>query len=385
MKKKFLCILLAFVLLISLVACKNADESSDTTDTNVDTPDVTDNLETDDETDNELDEDKEVFTTTYNLTHNTKGVKVLGVRSLKSDGQINCDWTGSGIEMKINHNGGNITFLAKSSHGCLFKAYVDEVIQKNPTQYYTVTNEFTKIVIKNVAAGEHTIRLVKVTGHTLARATLYNVTFAGTIIEDGVKDNDLHIEFVGDSISCGWGVIGTYDGGFGSQDGELAYPMKTAKALGADYSVTALSGQGLLYGTMRIDEGYLLSSMLRDRTAKYDFERKADVVVVNVGTNDYNKQGITAADFKAAYKSFLETVKQKNGDDCKIVCVYNVMNDTYSSEIVSAVSEAGGENNDIYLLKLDRSTNNKAGGHPSIKDNEKYTSVLTEFIKNILK
>ena len=389
MKKRLLFALLVFVLLTSLVACGSGDETADTTQTNADTSEATDIVtDTDDVTDNKTDGDEEVVTTTYNLTHYTKGVKVLGVRALKSDAQINCDWTGSGIEMKINHMGGDIVFTAKAVNGCQFKVYVDGVIKKNPTQYSTVTGEVTKITIKNVEAGEHMIKLINVTGHMLSRATLYNVTFKGTIIEDGVKDNDLYIEFVGDSISCGWGVIAPYDGTFGAQDGELAYPIKTAQALGADYSVLGLSGQGLMCYTQQIDEGYLLSSMLRDRTAEYDFERKADVVVINVGTNDYNYRNqlnISKADFRTAYKDFLNTVKEKNGADCKIVCVYNVMNDTFQNEIIGAVSELGGEESGIYTLMLDRSTNNKAGGHPSVEDNEKYTEVLTAFIKNILK
>ena len=391
--KRIVCILLTLLLIISFVACDDEGEAEQTDNTTAatttDAGEPNKNPPTNDVTINKGD-NAQMVTNTYNLTHYTKGVKVLGVRALKSDAQINCDWTGSGIEMKIDHKGGDIVFRAKSTAGCLFKAYVDEVIQKNPTMYTTVTNQMTEIVIKNVAAGVHMIRLINVTGHMLARASIYSVTFAGTIIDDGVKDNDLYIEFVGDSISCGWGVIGPNDGTFAAQDGELAYPLMTAKALGADYSILGLSGQGLMCYTQQIDEGYLLSSMLRDRTVQYGFERKADVVVINVGTNDYGYRnqaqlGITESAFRSEYKSFIETVKSKNGADCKIVCVYNVMNDTFQNEIMGAVSELGGEESGIYTLRLDRSTNNKAGGHPSAEDNEKYTKVLTEFIENIIK
>lgn len=385
--KRILCILLTLLILVAFVACNGEGEQTDSTTAITTTAtDVSDKPSGDDNGNNENNNGDEVVTTTYNLTHYTKGVKVLGVRALKSDAQINCDWTGSGIEMKIDHKGGDVVFTAKAVNGCLFKLYVDGVLTKNPTQYTTVTSEIKEITVKNLEPGVHHIRLINVTGHMLSRATLYNVTFKGTIIEDGVKDNDLYIEFVGDSISCGWGVLPPNDGSFGAQDGELAYPVKTAQALGADYSVLGLSGQGLMCYTQQIDEGYLLASMLRDRTVKYDFERKADIVVINVGTNDYNYRnqlGITEAAYRSEYKAFLNTVKEKNGADCKIICLYNVMNDTFQNEIIGAVSELGGEANGIYHLSLAKNT---TGGHPSVSDNEKYTETLTEFIReNILK
>lgn len=370
--KKILCIILTVFMLVSLVSCKDADGVTDTEQTES----IGTQANTDTETETEKTEVKDLTPITYPLNHYTLGVKVLGVRSLESDSQINCDWTCSGIEMNIEHNGGNITFSVGASAGCYFRAYVDGEIFKSPNTYYNVPKGRTILTLKNVPEGTHTLRLVKVTGYTLCRAEIYSVSFAGKILDNSPAANELYIEYIGDSISCGWGVIGAHDATYTAQDGTLAYPYLVSEALGADYSITALSGQGLLVGNPGIPKGYLYGSALRDDTTKYTFSRKADIVVINIGTNDYSQKRDSVSEFKAAYAALLETVREKNGDDCKIICIYNTMNDTFS-EVLKELCE-GKESSGIYLIKFDKTSS----GHPTTSENKAYTTVLTNFIKN---
>lgn len=324
----------------------------------------------------------EMEPTTYPLNSSTKGIKVLGERCLASDTQLNCDWTGSGIEMDIKHAGGDIIFTASASSDCYFRAYIDGEVCKNDTMvYFIVGKSSSQIVLKDVPYGEHRIKLIKVTGYTLARAQLHSVRFAGLIKEIAPADNDLYIEFVGDSICCAWGTIGTKDGKYTGQDGTLAYPLRLAEALSADYSVTALSGQGLLCGDPGMIRGYLYESAMRSTDKQYDFARQADIVVINIGTNDYtNRSRIDAASFRTAYFNFLKTVIEKNGEDCVIYCLYNTMNDTFYEQILSAVEELGGTAKSIYTLKMIRATRGSAS-HPSSEENEYYAEVLKEVLQ----
>ena len=330
----------------------------------------------------------EKVSTTTKLSSNTLGIKLLGERFIYSETQINCDWTCSGIEFVLNSIGGDLTVEAGSAKPCYFRVFVDgyEWVSKKGSDYYEVKGD-TRFVVPAIPAGEHTVRIVKVTGHTLATAQLYSLTYYGTISETAPADQELYIEYLGDSISCGWGVVGAHDGSYSAQDGALAYPYLLSQKLNADYCVTALSGQGVLFHgapNVNMTTGYLLTSPNRDGAVTYDFARKADVVVINMGTNDYSNRnkgdGITEAQFADAYKALIQTVREKNGADCKILCLYNTMNDTFANAILSVCNELGGQKAGIYSHEMTRT----ASGHPTVKENEAYVTALEAVMNHIL-
>ena len=322
---------------------------------------------------------------TYPLRTAMDGVKILGERHMESDTMIPCDWTGSGFEIDVDHHGGDIVFTASATADCLFRAYVDGEEWATSTyaadsELYHVTKSLTTLTLKDVPAGERRIKLIKVTGYTIARAQVHDMSFCGTISKYAADPNELYIEFVGDSICCAWGTIGGHTGAYTDQDGTLAYPLKIAESVGADYSVTALSGQGLIYGpSCSMAEGYLYPSPLRNKNKQYSFERQADIVVINIGTNDYSNRtaaNIDKARFKAAYLAFLKTVAEKNGADCQIYCLYNTMNDTFKDAILEAVAEFGGEAKNAFTFEMTKA----ASGHPTIEENEKYTADLLKLM-----
>ena len=328
-------------------------------------------------------DDESLVKKTVLLNSNTSGIKILGVRHLPSDSQLNCDWTGSGFEMNIVHEGGDIVFFGDSTNPCYFRVYIDGVaaLTEGGSVYHTLGVAPNKIVLADIPTGVHNIKVIKVTGYTLARAQILSVNFAGSIKQDAPTDNELYIEYVGDSISCGWGTIGEHGGAYTDQDGTLAYPLIVSDRLSADYSVTALSGQGLCLGNPGVTDGYLYGSALRSKDTQYAFTRKADAVVINIGTNDYWNVNVTESQFKAAYKAFLETVREKNGEDCKILCLYNTMNDTYSKVLLEACAEFGGETAGVYTYKT-AITNN--GLHPNIAEQSALADAVVEQLADIL-
>lgn len=65
------------------------------------------------------------------------------------------------------------------------------------------------------------------------------------------KAKDLKIEFIGDSITCGYGVDDEdkeHHFKTSTEDVTKAYAYKTAKALNADYSMVSISGYGIISG-----------------------------------------------------------------------------------------------------------------------------------------
>ncbi len=374
----------AIAVLLVLVTAVSCFTACDNSNINSEEPITTDEItEARDDDEDDGDNEGEPITEPifYPLNSSTPGIKILGERYLASTAVINCDWTGSGIEMDVDHHGGDIVFTASATADCLFRVYVDGEAWEKGTYsdpaYYKVTKNLTYIKLQDVPVGEHRIKVIKVTGYTIARAQIHYVEFCGTICEEAPEQNTMYIEFVGDSISCGWGNIGNHQGAYTDQDGTLAYPLMISDRLNADYAVTALSGQGLIYGpSCTVTEGYLYGSPLRSKDKKFAFERKADIVVINIGTNDYsqrNNANITKASFKAAYLAFLRTVAEKNGPNCQIYCLYNTMNDTFKDAIIEAVAEFGGAAKNAYTYEMTRANGNQ---HPNLAEHEQYTEDL---------
>ena len=328
------------------------------------------------------DEPEMVF---VNVNSNMQGIRILGERNLASDKQINCDWSCSGIEFYINNTGNSIQFGIYG--GGYFRAYIDGEawMASDHDPYYRLSYGGGAITLENVPQGTHLVRLVKATEY--AGTYLSWMKFAGEILPDAPARKELYLEFVGDSITCGWGLSsGSLDGleAYHYDDGTLAYPYLLARALDADYSVMAQSGQGLICRGARIPKMYLHSGAELSDSALYSFDRKPDLVVINIGTNDVyckDEEQITEEAFRTAYRDFLNLVREKNGEDCKILCLYNAMNDTYQDVIHSIAEELGGEASGIWEYQLPRANN---GEHPNIAEHRNYADLLLPLIKDIL-
>ena len=391
MIKKIFCITMAILMLFCFASCNNDGIDAETTEAS-ETSALPKNSKDDPKNNKNETEGQGLQTVTYPLNSRSWGVKTLGVRTIESDTQINCDWSCSGREINIAHYGGDITFSVGSSHSCHFKVFVDGELVKGPkipTQYHVIDSDKDEIVLKDIPEGEHTIRLVKATGYTLARAQIYSVAFAGEILEQVNEEDKLYIEFIGSNICCGYGTVGNNTASYMDQDGTFAYPYLVAETLGADYSITALQDHGLLTGVPGIQAGYTYASPLRNSETKYAFARKADVVVINLGTEDYSASADQRKieEFATAYMQLINTVKENNGKDCKIVCLYNAVNDNFATVLNAMLSNR--QDQGIYLLKLDRALEKDPdiyAKYPTILDNRGYAAAVVDFLNdNVLK
>ncbi len=380
MTKKIIASILALILLASLAACATDEpETPDSSDAPANSESTNDSENSGENGGDEtpLPEQKPV---NIKLNATAKGIKLLGERALSSEDEILCDWTGSGIEFVLDTNGGEVVFSADSDAPCYFRAYINGIEWKNSenSAYYKVDGK-TELTLPSIPAGKQTITLIKVTDNNLARASLSAVTVKGTIVETAPADKELYIEFVGADVAAGLGVLGDA-ADYTKQDGTYAYSYLVAKALGADYAITALSGQGAKYNdnsSYNLDDGYLAASPIRNPIAFHDFTRKADAVVIDLGVNDL-ANGVTADQFKTAYKRIVNTVIEKNGEDCKVVCV---VSGAYADEIATVCSELGGQKSGFYTVNV----NAPAGTYATVSEQASLADVIRSAVDKALK
>lgn len=330
---------------------------------------------------------------------------VMG-RSAADGSGITMDDTAAGILFRARCSGTVTVEITARMTDSTFAAYnflyftvfVDGERQEERLKISGTTRKpqaFTLTLAENLPKGDHTFEFYRQTESQKGLVTLEAVTLDGTFLKPPEKK--LRMEFIGDSITAGYGNLSAAEPNAGSpdiEDGTQSYAFLTARELNAAHSILAMEGHGLVGGWGReynVPKTYPYTSWYRDHTEAglYGFEDPADVVVVNLGTNDWATRtqaqygnNITTLDFKNAVKSFSETIRAKN-PDAKIVWAYGMMvsgTSGYNTAIVEAVAGMGGEKSGLYTVALPFG-NHGAGGHPDIAEQQAAADTLTAFLK----
>jgi hypothetical protein len=227
---------------------------------------------------------------------------------------------------------------------------------------------------------------------------LLSVSFFGELA-GAAKDKEFYIEFIGDSITSGYGnlcVGGTSNPGAAvNSDGTDTYAFAAAELLGVDFSMISCSGIGIHRGYtnengkgFNIDQFYRAESFYRDRNVAYDFEGKRvpDLVVVNLGTNDQSfvrqLPDYDTEEYVNGVKKFVAQVREAYGDpDLPIVWAYGMMGTAMSDYTKTAFQALGGEEAGLYTVELQKNSAG-GGGHPFYIAQRKAGEQLANFIRD---
>lgn len=414
--------LLAAVMMFAFVGCNGettpttesgTPATSDTTDT-TDTTETTETTETTQSSENNPGntEPKEepLKRKTFEVLQNLDKIKVNG-RGIEADGGITADWSASGIEFNAYCEGSVKIYTKANCTGIItFQVFVDGVEQKTPAIFNN--GESGKLIVRGLARGNHNIRLVRKTmvesGNVGQLISIQKIEIFGELAERPA-DKDLMIEFLGDSITCGYGIDGyIVDENTGKKtdtlpNGSYTWAVQVAEALNADFSTMSISGLGVYLGTSRHNErnlsmstAYDLNNWYRSTSTKHEPTRKADIVVINLNTND-NAQVKALVDddlerakqeYIAAVKLLIQKIKATHGEDVKIVWVGGMMSNSSNPDNVRAdtwlkelFAELGGEAAGYYLkMDLDRNGSGPAG-HPVAEYHEENAKKIVGYIK----
>ena len=351
--------------------------------------------------------------TTY--TASAENVKYLG-RTYFSEDKLYCALSGSGAEFSFN--GTKCVIKIKGDSTCMGGAaqadnqarvaiYVngERVVDDMVDQ---LIEEYT--VFESETAQDVTVSVVKLSESPMSTIAIEQINVTGTVIKP-TAEKDLLIEFIGDSITCGYGSDDPVKENHFStktEDVTKAYAYKTAQALNADYSMVSFSGYGIISGYSTNDKpvtaqtvpqfytklGYSWSSNgdFKPSNVEWDFtKRQPDVIVVNLGTNDdsYTKTEIDRREaYAAEYVTFLKLIREKN-PDAKIVCTLGIMGDRLFDMVQLAADNYKAEtgDNNIYTMKFDVQNPDdgySADWHPSVTTHDKAAAKLTAELKSIL-
>lgn len=330
----------------------------------------------------------------YLLSDVSQNLKLLG-RTYEDAGRIICDHTASGIAFDA-YIQGDLLLNVETTGDTYFTVYVDD--QRLDTRYHAVGPE-TLVISgweKAEALSFHTFRIVKQTEASWSTAELLSMDFYGKLM-GATKNRALYIEFIGDSLSCGYGNLWTKNAAHASsesgialyEDGTQAYPYLTAEGLNADISVMSYSGIGLDLSWvntdgngLRIMDFYKMRSYSRDKETEFDFAstRTPDVVVINLGCND-SAMGSPKDAFQNRVKELIQFIRKEYNAKIPIVWVYG-MGDSTAGWVETTFRELGGEEEALYMVQL-RPDSSGGNGHPSKNAHKTNAAILSNYLRSI--
>lgn len=270
---------------------------------------------------------------------------------------------------------------------------------------------------RGLPSGRHTVKIYKRTEASCGEAAFLGFqVLGGSGLVQGDPVPERRLEFVGDSITCGYGNMISvmnpekYPFTPANENSAQSWGALAAKALGARFVSTSYSGRGIfrnIDGTTQGVVPQLYDSVFPDRPGRVKWDHALyhpHVVVVNLGTNDYsseaNKKDLDKETFdaslRAAWKGFIARLREIHGKNLKVVCVVGPMlGDGYPagqmalsrdraavSGVVDELKDAGDEN--IWFLELQpQSAPFGEDWHPDGATHRRMAREITELLKEI--
>ncbi len=204
------------------------------------------------------------------------------------------------------------------------------------------------------------------------------------------------IQFIGNSITCGYGNLGddqTCPFSPATEDGFQAYGAIAARELRVRYTAVCYSGRGVWRNYDGSKDGILYDLYQRyhpmDEEASYPFDEPSpDVVAINLGTNDFAKGIPPADDYKGAFRKLIALVKEHHPNAALFLLGSPMLEGerltlqrTYLSELVEELQAEGMEQ----VYHFDLTTQGPLGygcsWHPNLAQHELNGQELAAFIR----
>ena len=306
---------------------------------------------------------------------------------------LEMDTTSSGFEFYFNGSG-DVTLQATVKCTYSDDMYLTVIVDGVRSRLCVDTNkkgstvDMTLPIASGLANGLHHVEVYKQSEAIVTHFRANTITFNGAPISTPPLDK-VTMEVVGDSISSGasmWSPA-THSESIPADypyylDGTKTYAYLTGQALGANVRVTQASGYGCVdgYNTdgMNLQKLYPYTNYWRSSSNLYAFDPPADIVVINLGTNDGMSGKVTDAQFKEGALNLMTLAREKNPGS-KIVWCTGMMGTFFPNVLKEAVAELGGAAAGYFFCELPYGAD---GGyaHPNVAQHATAANVLAAFL-----
>ena len=338
-------------------------------------------------------------------------VKLLGRALVRDDilrltlSGTGCEFTFTGCKLALTvgvdndcFNDGRRCNMPRIAILCDGRIIVKKLIEQRSERFDIVSSE-TPVT--------KTIRIVKLSECAFSHAEVSPAeTDDGAVIAP-TADKPLKIEFIGDSITCGYGVDDSNlqsEFSCAAENAMKSYAYIAADLLGADYSLFSYSGYGIISGysgdgvrnTRELlppyyeSCGFSYSSVNGTKLQDIPWDFSAfvpDIIVLNLGTNDNSFCAFhneAYREFEDSYLAFLKVVRRCN-PNAHIICSLGIMLTEPLPYIENAVKRLGDSNVSVFRYTMQNGLLGFGSNwHPSEDTQRRAGEELAEYIKSIL-
>lgn len=346
-------------------------------------------------------------------TPDSSRVKFLGRTTPTENGLWLC-WSGAGAEFSFTGRECSITILGdeRSEEPETRENHARIAIEVNGERVITGMIDQKIMHFQAVKSGEirnWSVRIIKLSESAMATCVLSEIAADGELCPTPAKAHS--IEFIGDSITCGYGIddpVAEHPFHTSTEDVTQAYAYLAAGQLQADYSMVCLSGYGIISGYT--GNGFRCASQLipdyyekvgfcfapfavrKPQELDWNFSAFApELVVINLGTNDDSYTGddpLRQREYCKEYQRFLQTVRKRN-PRAKILCTLGMMGDRLYPTLEEAVSEYCSATGDTEITAFHFVPQTDEDGyssdwHPSRLTQQRAADALTGFVRKWL-
>jgi len=339
------------------------------------------------------------FTQSKFIPASNQAFRFVGRFDFSNPQEVRYDWSGVYIQFSIRSTECAVR-MSDTGHN-YYNVFVDD----RPSKTIDVKSDTTIVIASGLENQIHKVRIYKRTEGNQGIGT-----FKGIVISE--KGEMLpwkeiptrKIEFIGNSITCGYGTEGLMKSERwkpSTENNYLSYAAIMSRALNSDYHITAHSGEGAVrnygYKEKVSPTGTMPRRFNRAFDEKeqplWDFTKwKPDMVVINLGTNDFSTQPFPDKDvFIAGYKKLIDEVRKQYGD-LPVFCVVGPMTDepcySYVKEMVEDFRSANQKKNvyfvgiPTYLMIPDKDLGSDT--HPNYSGAKKMAANVLPVIASVL-
>lgn len=301
-----------------------------------------------------------------------------------------------GVTAMLNFTGTSLAMATSPGSG-YFMVEIDSLA---PAKVLYAPEDSVLTLAEGLPEGNHTARITyAIEGYEM------NPEIRGFILDSDGKllpkpeASDVKLEFIGNSITCGYGTEADSAQVHFSYDTEnhcLSFAHLTARNLNAESNVVARSGIGIYRNYDGPKEGSPEGTMPQeyDKALLYatdypwDFTANTpDIICINLGTNDFSTNNYDAELYAATYDSFLDHVLEVNPAS-KVVLLTGSMLNGKELETQKVILDSIAANHDrVYRFDMTPQTGELGYGadyHPSAAQAQVMANELTAYLRSLL-
>lgn len=318
----------------------------------------------------------------------------LGRFDLEAPAGPRASWSATGLRVAFEGTNLSIEFYRNNPEA---NSYFGVSIDGGPWQILKVDHDGRFALASDLALGTHLLELRRRDEGRSGEYQVLGLYLSGGRLLPAPEAAGLCLEFIGDSITCGYGnEAPTAESPFdtATENALLGYAALTAKALDAAFSLVSWSGSGVYRNydgdTVNTLPSRYLRTLARLDQPVWEAKVQPEVVVINLGTNDFGPGVPDREAFVKAYQAFLANLRTRH-PEAQLCCVIGPLlsGDKLAQavsfirdEVVAAARAAGDARVHFFAFTPeDGSLGFGANGHPSLARHRRMADELGAFLR----